>query len=341
MDRSIRVKFRGDRHALGPFLGNLPPEILEVVVEKLGWFRRTFAMAGKSCREAEGRVPEAPVSLAAESVGYGWKILRQHLRQHPPEESSSKAVGLRSYLLHTAAMEEDVEALEWLIQRFDGKGLEWRDDRNLGDIAVMFGVIDCLKCLHANRYPLTSTWCVKAARHGHLDAVKWLRESGWHWDENTCVGAAHGGQLEVLQWLRQNGCPWDKGTCSWAAMGGHLEVLQWARQNGCEWDENTCAYAAKGGHLEVLKWVRQNGCPWDRRTCDAAAGEGHLEMLQWARQNGCEWDEWTCFYAAEGGHLEVLQWAHQNGCPWDEETWTEADPRCRQYLIDHGCPGAG
>ena len=32
MDRSIRAKFRGDRHVLGPFLGNLPPEILDTVV---------------------------------------------------------------------------------------------------------------------------------------------------------------------------------------------------------------------------------------------------------------------------------------------------------------------
>jgi hypothetical protein len=67
---------------------------------------------------------------------------------------------------------------------------------------------------------------------------------------------------------------------------------------------------------------------------------GHLEVLQWARQNGCEWDKWTCSYAAGRGHLEVLQWAHQNGCPWDEETWEHAQGNCRQYLIQHGCPGA-
>ena len=63
MDRSIRLKFRGDRHVLGPFLGNLPPEILDAVVQKLGWFRTTFAMAGRTCREAVGRVPSPRVVL--------------------------------------------------------------------------------------------------------------------------------------------------------------------------------------------------------------------------------------------------------------------------------------
>ena len=57
MDDSILAKFPDDDHALGPFLGNLPPEILDVVVEKLGWFQTTFAMAGSTCREAVGRVP--------------------------------------------------------------------------------------------------------------------------------------------------------------------------------------------------------------------------------------------------------------------------------------------
>ena len=63
MDRSIRAKFRGDRHVLGPFLGNLPPEILDAVVRKLGWFQTTFAMAGRSCREAVERVSSARAVL--------------------------------------------------------------------------------------------------------------------------------------------------------------------------------------------------------------------------------------------------------------------------------------
>ena len=63
MDRSIIAKFPDDDHVLGPFLGNLPPEILDVVVKKLGWFQTTFAMAGRSCREAVDRVPSTRAVL--------------------------------------------------------------------------------------------------------------------------------------------------------------------------------------------------------------------------------------------------------------------------------------
>ena len=62
MDDSIRAKFSDDDRVLGPFLGNLPPEILDAVVRNLGWFRTTFAMAGRTCREAVDRVP-SPLSV--------------------------------------------------------------------------------------------------------------------------------------------------------------------------------------------------------------------------------------------------------------------------------------
>ena len=267
MDRSIRAKFRGDRHVLGPFLGNLPPEILDAVVRKLGWFRTTFAMAGRTCREAVERVPSTRA------------VLLEELRE-----------GFASLVMNplaVAVMEGDDEALEWLIELFDGKGLRWRDDGTE------------LSRLVANR-----------------------------------------GTIESLTCLRANGCPWNELTCADAAGGGHLEVLQWARENGCPWDEETCAGAAEYGHLDVLQWAHQNGCPWSERTCKWAAVGGHLDVLQWAHQNGCEWNEGTCTMAAKFGHLDLLQWAHENGCPWDEETWTDAEPLCRPYLIEHGCPGA-
>jgi hypothetical protein len=63
-------------------------------------------------------------------------------------------------------------------------------------------------------------------------------------------------------------------------------------------------------------------------------------VLQWAHGNGCPWDEKTCRNAAIVAQLEVLRWARQNGCPWSELIWDYADPRCRAYLIEHGCPGA-
>jgi hypothetical protein len=266
--------FPDDDSALGPFLGNLPPEILDDVVEKLGGFRMTFAMAGKTCREVVERLPSSRALLAtARQVLTKQEIKRMMSRGMTP--------------LAVAVMEGDVEALEWLIKLFDGKDLEWRDDgAELSRMAAVRGKIESLTCLRANQ------------------------------------------------------CPWDWMTCSAAARGGHLGVLQWLNENGCRWNPGTCEAAAWGGHLEMLQWARQNGFPWNVKTCINAAYRGHLQVLQWAHQNGCPWSEETCQYAAWEGHLEVLRWARQNGCPWDAKTWSWAHPRCRPYLLEHGCPGA-
>ena len=80
MDASILAKFPDDDLVLGPFLGNLPPEILDVVVQKLGWFQTTFAMAGRTCREAVKRVPDTRVDPRKSTCMYAardpWAISR-------------------------------------------------------------------------------------------------------------------------------------------------------------------------------------------------------------------------------------------------------------------------
>ena len=319
MDDSILAKFPDDDHVLGPFLGNLPPEILDVVVRNLGsCFRTTFAMASRTCREVVERVPSTRAVLTDEEVEQAVLPYGDWTETWTNEPTQ----------LANAVVEGDVEAMEWLIQLSDAaidEKYNWRHDReeggdiqsnwvnNLGWLAAKHGKIESLMCLRANRLP---------------------------YDHDTCDGAAEGGHLGVLQWARENGCPWDAWTCMYAAEGGHLEMLQWARQNGCPWDKYTCLEAAKGGHLEMLQWARENGCPWHEDTCSEAAYGGHLEVLQWARQNGCPWNEKTCSSAARGGNLEVLQWARENGCPWDENTWRLACFNCHPYLRENGCPGA-
>ena len=143
MERSIRAKFRGDRHVLGPFLGNLPPEILDAVVQKLGWFQTTFAMAGRTCREAVERVPSTRA------------VLTQREQENVTREMMPLVV---------ASAEGDVEALGWLIQLFDGKDLEWRDD-GVGHsrLAAERGKIESLTCLRANGRPLNEWTCLGAA----------------------------------------------------------------------------------------------------------------------------------------------------------------------------------
>ena len=216
MDDSIRAMFPDDDNDLGPFLGNLPPEILDVVVKNLSWFQRmTFAMVGKTCREAVERVANSRAVLTER------ERMRLQIRVIGP--------------LAVAAMRGDVEALEWLIQQLDAKGVGWR--------------------------ARSEVYSYVAAKRGQLKSLQKLREKRCGWEVQTCMWAAKRGHLEVLQWARQNGCEWDEDTCFMAAKGGHLEVLQWARRNGCPWDARTCQAAAREGHLEVLQWARQNGCP--------------------------------------------------------------------------------
>ena len=169
MDDSIRAMFPDDDNDLGPFLGNLPPEILDVVVKNLSWFQRmTFAMVGKACREAVERVPSTRAVLTEEE--------RKQMEIPEWKKTPPHAV---------AVVERDVEELEWLIQRYDATqrhvDRDWRQDddwfHQLGWLAAKHGKMECLECLRANNCSC--------------------------WNYLTCDGAAEGGHLEVLQWARE------------------------------------------------------------------------------------------------------------------------------------------
>ena len=239
MDPWIQAKFGRDRHVLGPFLGNLPPEILDVVVGKLGWFQTTFAMAGRTCREAVERVPSARAVLTKEERERISEI--SEISMTPPHA--------------VAVMEGDVEALEWLMRLFEAKG-GWRD-YDLTYLAAKRGKLESLKCLRANECTWKYGTCEGAAEGGHLEVLQWARRNGCPWDSDTCAYAARGGHLEVLQWARRNGCTWDWRTCAYAAEGGHLEVLQWAHQNGCPWDWRTLKHARRN----CRPYLIEHGCP--------------------------------------------------------------------------------
>ena len=186
MDESIRAMFPDDDSALGPFLGNLPPEILDAVVQKLGWFQTTFALAGRACREAVKRVPSTRAVVTEEERGrlqYWADLTNEQRRRLQSREITSLAV---------AVMEGDVRALEWLIQLFDGRGLEWRD--------VSMG----LSALAAMRGKLRShETCDAAAEEGHLEVLQWARQNGCPWDEKTW-NYAHS---NCRPYLREHGCP--------------------------------------------------------------------------------------------------------------------------------------
>ena len=169
MDRSIRAMFPDDDSALGPFLGTLPPEILDKVVEQLGWFQTTFAMAGRTCREAVKRVPD-------------------------------KRVQPRFTCMY-AARDGHLEVLKWARRN----GCPW-DEKTCAE-AARGGHLEVLRWARENGCPWDEMTCARAANGGHLEVLQWLRQNGCPWDSYTCMFAAEGGELEVLQWALQNGCP--------------------------------------------------------------------------------------------------------------------------------------
>ena len=195
MDDSILAKIPDDESVLGPILGNLPPEILDVVVQKLGWFQRTFASACKACREAVKRVSSTRAVLTKEERS---RVKDPEQKRLEDDEflrvfTDSEDEWPDTTPLDVAVVEGDVEAMKWLMQicdkMIDVTGLEWRNER--------------------------LTWL--AAKRGKIESLKCLRANGCPWDKRTCSGAAQGGHLEVLQWAHQNGCPWDGMTCAKAA----------------------------------------------------------------------------------------------------------------------------
>ena len=123
MDGSIHAMFPHDDHALGPFLGNLPPDIITEIVKMLGWFQTTFAMAGKTCREIVERVGTRAVLTEEDRYEFN-------------------DVPLLTPLV-VAVVDGDVEALEWLIQRFfnDSRIV----DRELSNKAAKHAKIENLK----------------------------------------------------------------------------------------------------------------------------------------------------------------------------------------------------
>ena len=222
--------FPDDDSALGPFLGNLPPEILDDVVQKLGWFRTTFAMARKTCREVVERVSSTRALLTDRERG----------RLRSPEMTP----------LAVAVVEGDVEAVEWLMQLFDGKGLKWRD---VGGCRRRRGTLSHGRRARQDREPDVLTR--QSVPVGLEDVL------------------GRGAPLKVLQWARRERCEWfdtcesARGEATWGVAVGARERVPVGRGD--------VEAAAGGGHLKVLRWARQKRCPWDaRRDAEGVAARG-------------------------------------------------------------------
>ena len=320
MDASKRDTFPDEDTPLGPFLGNLPSDVLRVLLGHLTPFERAlFARAGGACYRA------------AKQSGLGRAGVSSHdIEQLVKRDELTASMSVFAWSLNNLG--DPDQTVKYVVQ-YD---VRYCFDVRLGTLVVESAAgadspdfLVYLRDMSTGEDAKPFPWkdkktCAAAARNGRLESIKWLRANDCPWDEETCDRAAQGKHLDVVKWLRDNGCPWSARACGLVAMDGDLDMLKWLRANDCPWDWTTGAKAAKNGDMDTLKWAHANGCPWSTMTCAFPAYEGHLDVLRWLRANGCPWDEQTCSFAAEGGQLDVLRWARENGCPWDERTWQSA-----------------
>ena len=311
MDASILAKFPNDEHVLGPFLGNLPPEILDEVVKRLGWFQVTFELVGKTCRESVDRARVVPSEEWLDLVdNVGDRVSRRELDllENMHDADSKRYMPFvawrrSTYVLFTAAL-MDTEAMEWLLKLFEKR----------------IGLYRGASVLPQRIFPLNARKLRKAAQIGRdperyeaLLSVSMQREFGWESRDFETV----------LRWAQVNGWERDSmdlvrlnlwATLVHAARRGHHEVLKWAQLNHWTWD---WADVGREGRLDVIKSLHEIGYEPNSATIAAASKEGRLEVLKWLSEIGYKIRDFA--EAAEGGHLEVLKWLRDNGCEWDSK----------------------
>jgi hypothetical protein len=254
---------------------------------------------------------------------------------------------------------------------YEGGMGQWPNETVVGlyKTCAEVGHLNCLRYLHDQGCPWSSSACSAAAQGGHLECLQYLHEQGCPCTVWVCSSAAEGGHLACLMYAHEHGIPWHALTCSKAAAGGHLPCLQYAHERGCPLNDYTCRLAAQFGQLACLKYLTERKCPWTAYATYVAVRNGHLGCLQYLRENGCPLDShlcecaiehgridclryvhWcgclmpaqACEYAAKGGHLECLRYARETAsCRWFDARWVAErnhHTECIEYLDANGCP---
>ena len=223
--------------------------------------------------------------------------------------------------------------------------------------AAVNGQFACLQYLHDSGCPWNEKTCSAAASHGHLECLQYLHEKGCPWDEHTCAEAAMQGHLSCLQYAHENGCPWEgsneEGSADSrlishsAALTRSPDCLKYVVEQGAQLSSDVMLAAV--GSLgvvhraeEKVRFLLSHHCPCDARATEAVAFWAcHLRTLMLLHEGGCPWDGSLFVVAGQRGNLEFVRYAHEHGCPWPEPgTLTGLKRNCREYMIEHGCPGA-
>lgn len=165
--------------------------------------------------------------------------------------------------------------------------------------ATMHGMLDFLKFLIAEKYPIYDDLCSIAVRNGKDKTLEYLLDSGFIYNNsNTEIHKNHIAVLEVLE---------SRGY-SISYRGGDLDVVKWCFERGCPLTDDVLLNAARKGDIETVKFCLANGLQLSDGVFNNAAEAGKLKFLKWLVSEGYRFGEQISLYAARSGKIKILEW---------------------------------
>ena len=163
-----------------------------------------------------------------------------------------------TYFSEKVAKTNKLELLKWAREE---KNCDW-DSRTINRAAEQ-GNMEMVKYCVANKCPIGTWACAKAAKNGLLECLKYLREEAK--------------------------APWDSVTASWAAQNGHLHILEYlVERKFDEYGMLACEYAAMRGHLDCLMYLHETAkAPWNYHAVGVAHYYNQPECVQYLLDNNC------------------------------------------------------
>jgi len=164
-----------------------------------------------------------------------------------------------TYFSEKVAKTNKLELLKWAREE---KNCDW-DSRTINRAAEQ-GNMEMVKYCVANKCPIGTWACAKAAKNGLLECLKYLREEAKApWDSWTAVWAAHNGHLHILEYLVERKYDkFDEDACAYAAKYGHLNCLKYLHETAkWSWDSRAVRYAHKNNHTDCVQYLLDNNCP--------------------------------------------------------------------------------
>ena len=259
--------------------------------------------------------------------------------------------------LHFAAMNGQLETLEWLAREVDDIDAKTDAGWTALHCAAWYRRLDEMKCLR---------------RHGadiHAKVGNGRRDSSNPQDGQTAMHfAAENGLLEAMEWLRREGAEVDvpdrrsgATPAHCAARGGHLDALKWLKEQGANVGAADKAgvtpmhRATMRGHLEVMVWLKGQGVEIDKyiRLCTSSRrlkkNADLLRAIKWMKTQGVEIAMRDPIYPLPRGHVNADE--DTGTWQWSKEEYAEkaegknleeqSADHARSFESSHGRKKAG